>query len=865
MIKNLLEINGDPYKKILIHLNKLDAMNKDKGNRLIINKEIIEEYFLYCWNEILQKNINSDTSSETTSDFVYRFDVLKEKISIRYKKNILPIYINIILCFSGALFLKNSGKINREYYDFCLKYILFVLNNAILKEFQNFLNEVSASNNSSKNSKTFQNHYQYLAFVRVLLQFIYNDKDFYDICIQSKELLKQLAIFSNLCGEYSPEILQKFKPVFDSSKNDLSEIYDKPKRTFLYQEDLELLHWKDLTLTDFNDEFKTEIDQKTFLNYELLDEERKIMEISNTKFNSKLESIMNRIIPLLNVFNNEDAKNGVNDEKLQIVDNKYVYANGAALAINTFSPSQGAYSNGSPNGMGNGQNTSTNFIYNKDDSTNNHHYQKGKGIQRGSRPHSFLSREGSGSPSLFKQNNQRSYSNGSPTVSSNNPLNSNQVWNKRNSTSAASSPSSEQKHANPALETFKGNAGKPKMNQRAHSQPNINAPINKMKKSESAEANPTVKRTNSHELEGGNIRANEPVVTPISSMNLSNQGSYSSSKQANVASPNSHGGLSVSNLNNMFVSWDTSMTGSQPLATNGQAPVMDYGNGYMNYGSGSSAYNLNSNGMYATDSNGTSSNNAGYAKVISAMNNFTFSPQPNNSAANSLKTSVSMSSFAGVSGNNGNMSPVGANVTNLPGSTGSSGGTHPYVHPSQAFNSTPNSAYGMYNVASTSSNTPHHGGPESPGKTMSWMNNQPPSTSLMAPANSSNASGSIWESTTNTNAAPVPSSSSSQMGMHNMSRLSQFLSPTVSNPSSGSSQAQQQQNFRTPNSSSYIYNNFQQQRSQSQDHVLGTGYYGDVIDPQSDGSGNQQSFNGQATASRFHGVGQRPNSSAWFN
>ena len=878
MIKNLLDINGDQYKKILIHLNKLDTMNKDKGNRLIINKEIIEEYFLYCWNEILQKNINSDSSNERTTDFVYRFDVLKEKISIRYKKNILPIYINIILCFSGALFLKNSGKITREYYDFCLKYILFVLNNAILKELQNFLNEVSSLNNSSntsnfKNPKTFQNHYQYLAFVRVLLQFIYNDKDFYEVCIQNRELMKQLAIFSNLCADYSPEILQKFKPVFDSSKTELSEFYDKPKRTYLYQEDLELLHWKDLTLTDFNDEFKTEIDRKTFLNYELLDEERRIMEISNTKFNYKLESIINRIIPLLNIFNNEDQKRGSSEERLTIVDSKYVYANGSSVSVNAFSPSQTSYVNNTNSGIGssNGSNGSSNYSYNKDEANISHH-QKGKGVQRGSRPHSFLSREGSGSPGLFKQNIQRSYSNGSSNVPNNTPLNNgNQAWSKRNSATATSSPSSDQKHTVSAVDSFKNNATKPKMNQRAHSQPNINAPSNKIKKTDSNEEKSTVKRTNSHEIDSdNNVRIADPVVTPVSSMNLSNQGSYSSNKQANVTSPNNHGGLSVSNLNNMFVSWDTSL-GGQHLPNN-QNSVMDYGAGYMNYGSGSSAYNMYGNNMNVSDSNNGSKGNSGYSNVISAMNNFTFSPQPNNATSNSLKSSVSMSSFSGANGGNGAMTPIGNNSLNISASAGNSTGSHPYVHSSQAYNSTPNSAYGMYNVANTNPNTPHHPGQgmaesNSPGKSMSWMNNaKQPANNLMAPVNSASTTGSIWENNSNGNIPQVPSSSSSQMGMHNISRMNQFLSPTVSNPSAGNSQ--QQQNFRAPNSSSYIYNNFQQQRSQSQDHVLGNNYYADVIDSQGDHSGSQQGFNSQNNinnVSRFHGVGHRANSSAWFN
>ncbi|KAL6934395.1 hypothetical protein ACO0OL_002938 [Hanseniaspora opuntiae] len=857
MIKNLLDVNGDQYKKILTHLNKLDAMNKDKGNRLIINKEIIEEYFLFCWNEILQNNISSKPTDERTSDFTYRFDVLKEKISIRYKKNILPIYINIILCFSGALFLKNSGKNSKEYYNFCLKYILFVLNNAVLKEFQNYLNEISSSaqyNGNSKNPKTFQNYYQYLAFVRVLLQFIYNDKDFFNVCIENSELMKQLAIFSNLCAEYSPELTKSFKPIFDASKTDLSGFYDKPKRSFLYQEDLELLHWKDLTLTDFNDNFKDELNCKSFLNYELLDEERDIMDIPNSKFLSKLQSIVNRIYPLLNIFNNEYQNKCLPEEKLQIIDNKYVYGNGATLTVNSFLPSQANHSNNSAGSIGNNSSNGSSAYSYKDDGTNNHHYQKNKGIQRGSRPHSFLSREGSGSPGLFKQNSQRSYSSGSPTIPTNSA--SNQNWQKRNSASTASSPISEQKHSNGNADSLKNNAAKPKMNQRAHSQPTINSPITKVSKAESVDDKAASKKAG-QEVEA-NVRSSEPLVTPVSLMNISNQGSQSSKKS--VASPGGHGGLSVSNLNNMFSSWDTSMSGQQ--LSGSQNAMMDYGSGYMNYSSGSSAYQMNGGAMYGnsmnvSDSNG-GSNNVGYSNVLNTMNNFTFSPQPNSAATNGLKTSVSVSSF---SGNNGNIS---SNPSNMP----SSAGAPSYGHTSQAYNSTPSSAYGMYTVASNSSNTPQQGAglvdSNSPGKPMGWMNTtQQPAATLMGPVNSgSTTSGSIWETNSGSNMGQVPSS---QMGMHNISRLNQFLTPTASNPSSGT--PQQQQSFRTPNSSSYIYSNFQQQRSQSQDHALGTGYYNDVIEPQGE-QGNQQMFSAQGNmsgASRFHGVGQRPNSSAWFN
>ncbi|SGZ40780.1 uncharacterized protein HGUI_02980 [Hanseniaspora guilliermondii] len=856
MIRNLLDINGDQYKKILTHLNKLDAMNKDKGNRLIINKEIIEEYFLYCWNEILQNNISSNPTDERTSDFIYRFDVLKEKISIRYKKNILPIYINIILCFSGALFLKNSGKNSKEYYNFCLKYILFVLNNAILKEFQNYLNEVSSNvqfNGNSKNTKTFQNYYQYLAFVRVLLQFIYNDKDFFNVCIENNELMKQLAIFSNLCADYSPELTKSFKPIFDASKTDLSEFYAKPKRNYLYQEDLELHHWKDLALTDFNDNFKDELKCKSFLNYELLDEERDIMDIPNSKFLSKLESIVNRIYPLLNIFNNEYQNKFLPEEKLQIVDNKYVYGNGATLSVNSFLPSQGIHSNSITGSLGNNSSNGSSTYSYKDDGTNNHHYQKGKGIQRGSRPHSFLSREGSGSPGLFKQNSQRSYSSGSPTIPTNSS--SNQNWQKRNSTSTASSPISEQKQSNGSVDSLKNNTAKPKMNQRAHSQPNINAPIAKVSKVDSVDDKVSKKVGQEAET---NVRSGEPLVTPVSLMNMSNQGTQSSKK--NVASPSGHGGLSVSNLNNMFSSWDTSLSGQQ--LSGGQNAMMDYASGYMNYSSSTSGYPMNGSGMYGSSMNVSDSNgggsNVGYSNVLNTMNNFTFSPQPNNTASNGLKTSVSVSSFTG---NNGNMN------TN-PSKMASSAGTSSYVHPSQAYNSTPSSAYGMYTVASSSSNTPQQGSglvdSNSPGKPMGWMNTtQQPAASLMGPVNSaSTTSGSIWETNSSSNMGQVPSS---QMGMHNISRLNQFLTPTPSNPSSSTSQ--QQQSFRTPNSSSYIYNNFQQQRSQSQDHVLGTGYYNDVIEPQAE-QGNQQMFSAQgniSNASRFHGVGQRPNSSAWFN
>lgn len=782
MINNMLDIKGDQYKKVLTHLQKLDYMNKDKGNRLIINKEIIEEYFLYCWNEILQKNINEDLSSLPSSDYHYRFEVLKEKISIRYKKNILPIYINILLCVSGALFLKNSNKSSKKYYKFCSDYIVFVMANAILKEFHNFIVETNNSSlgNNSKNIKTFQNHYQYLAFIRVFLQFVANDNDFFAIIIENKELIKVLATFVNLCGEYDSDLIRKYTPEFNSSKKTLREFYPKPKRNFLYQEDLELLHWKDLNLNDFNDNNKNKYEKKTFLNYELLDEERLMMDIPTAKFKSKLEAVINRIIPLVNEFNLQTSSSG---DKLKIINSKYCNNNNEILDFALISKDE-IFNSYTINTATPGNNPLNNFSS----------YTKGKQPQRNTRPHSFVSgRENSHSPNQFKQNthSQRSYSSGSPTGNQNS---TSQFWSKRNSASASPSPTGDTS-TNDGVDV--GKQQKPKMSQRAYSQPAISVSPKLEKKKSDSNGRPASSSTmGAQDSDNGFLTPvtsedgksfREQAHTP-SSANNSNSGTLTSGNQAvNNKSPVIQNSVNGGNMKpNMFVSWDSNI----PMQNNSSISAgMSYGNnhqagqpfnasGYNGVYSSSSSNNNNigssgymgfaaNNYSNGNQMNGHMNHQAQYSNVVNAMNNFNFAPQVNQDQ-HSLKLSASVPSFTALMGNN-----ASSNSSYLPNAPLSSGDA-------QTASQSNNASFGLFNPArngNISSSSQNTASETSPKKDLSWMNG-----SVFSPQQqqiSTVSSNSIWDNNNVSLQQNTPSN------LQNISQFNQYLSPSMSNGSTG--------------------------------------------------------------------------------
>lgn len=861
MISNMLDIKGDQYKKILTHLQKLDYMNKDKGNRLIINKEIIEEYFLYCWNEILQKNILENSSSSLTPDYQYRIEVLKEKISIRYKKNILPIYINSLLCVSGALFLKNSNKATKQYYKYCSDYIVFVMGNAILKEFQNFLNEINNSNltnNNSKNSKTFQNHYQYLAFVRVILQFVYNDSEFLKIVIENKEFVKVLATFVNLCGEYDPEILKKYTPQSNSNningKKALKELYPKPKRNYLYQEDLELLHWKDLNLNDFVDNSKNGFEKKTFLNYELLDEERSIMDIPTSKFKSKLEGIVNRIIPIINEFNGQNTMAG---DRFKVINNKYCNNNNDVLDFALVSKDE-LFNNYSMPSI----NTNANNILN-----NSSPYSKNKQLQRNSRPHSFVTnRDGSPSPNLFKlnSNGQRTYSSSSPT---NNQSPSTQFWNKRNSV-IASSPSPPAENGNSEYIDLSKHQ-KPKMSQRAYSQPTISvAPKLERKKSDSNSKQLLNNNSSSRSVDdddddsetdallaiasnSNNTAFPEQTHTPIPTNKSINDSYPTTSKSASISSPSTQNGTNnINNINsNMFVSWDSNIpiNNNKSSMSAGMEFGMNFGVNHQSnptfnsagYSNGFSQNTSNGNhigssgfmGFAANNYPNTNSNNnmvqqqqhPQYNNLVSSMNNMSFGqPSTISQSQHGLEPSVSVPSFTGLmsnaSANNATNNSYAQNPSFM--STESNG-------IEQQNNN--NIAFPMYTTSSNGKMTTsgqNTAAENSPRKDVSWMN-----TSAFTPQQnqiSTVSSNSIWD---NSNVVPQPNS---QLNIQNISQFNQFLTSASmsNNPNSNSASAgfaAVPHNGNAPVFSqsssvggplSYTYANYGQQRPSTADQSL---------------------------------------------
>ena len=275
-------INLDSMTQFLV---KLDDMNKDKNNRLIINKEIIESYFLYCWKLHFQENDNvtnnNDSSNlsnpknkgkKATKDsqlYKYRWNTLLEKISIRYKKNIVPIYINLIICIGGFQILlnkststntsdenlngdfhnKQSSSVSRErrffsslpgatqdYLRFCFQYINYVLENVIIKEFEN--------GKSMKNESSFRKDYQYLAFVRVLLSWCKSSKLVLQYVHRNTKFNILITKLVNLLVQTNYQLLHHLQS---------PEATHRPKRDHLFVEDYQLQKLGCLQLNDFND------------------------------------------------------------------------------------------------------------------------------------------------------------------------------------------------------------------------------------------------------------------------------------------------------------------------------------------------------------------------------------------------------------------------------------------------------------------------------------------------------------------------------------------------------------------------------------------------------------------------------------
>ncbi|KAL6945187.1 hypothetical protein ACO0QE_002635 [Hanseniaspora vineae] len=263
-LQNLHSVmNLDSMSQFLV---KLDDMNKDKNNRLIINKEIIESYFLYCWKVHFQ---DKTTSTDNSQFYKYRWNTLLEKISIRYKKNIVPIYLNLIICIGGFQILLNkptstnnsdenlNGEIQskqstslpkekkffnslpqatQDYLRFCFQYINYVLENVIIKEFEN--------GKSMKNESSFRKDYQYLAFVRVLLSWCKSSKLVLQYVHRNTKFNILITKLVNLLIQTNYQLLHHLQS---------PEATHRPKRDHLFLEDYQLQKLGCLQFNDFND------------------------------------------------------------------------------------------------------------------------------------------------------------------------------------------------------------------------------------------------------------------------------------------------------------------------------------------------------------------------------------------------------------------------------------------------------------------------------------------------------------------------------------------------------------------------------------------------------------------------------------
>ncbi|KAH3902074.1 uncharacterized protein SCODWIG_00066 [Saccharomycodes ludwigii] len=224
---NLLEErSNEDFKKML---DKMDKMNKNKKNKMIINKEIIENYFLYCWAIVLT---NKDHDFDNDEICQFRLNIFLEKIAARYKKNIEPIYVNLLILIGGfELFVKGKKKINLSdidthqlsYLNFAFRYIVYILNVVISQEWNNF-----------------HQGYQYLAFLRIVNCWLKSNKLVLQYAHRNEDFNKTFSTILNM--------------IIKSNKSTI-ELTHRPKRQYYFREDVELREFQPINfaMSDFND------------------------------------------------------------------------------------------------------------------------------------------------------------------------------------------------------------------------------------------------------------------------------------------------------------------------------------------------------------------------------------------------------------------------------------------------------------------------------------------------------------------------------------------------------------------------------------------------------------------------------------
>lgn len=246
---NFANIISEQDSKLRKKFNLLlkDVVAQDLGQTRIVNREIIEFYFLAVFGSHFEPRswLNPAKKQELQSGIrlEYLKSTLSDKMSTRYIKNIDIIFEDLIIVIGGFdLLLYDSDKRNKA---FDIKTIsLKVLKEKDLNYLQFAFRFSSLIINIVRESwEKNMEKYQYLAMVRVI-----------ECWLKSNRAVLQ---YSHRNAEFCQALAELLNEIVKSQKIDLNSLVShRPKRAYYMKEDVDLKEFSTIkfAMTDFNDD-----------------------------------------------------------------------------------------------------------------------------------------------------------------------------------------------------------------------------------------------------------------------------------------------------------------------------------------------------------------------------------------------------------------------------------------------------------------------------------------------------------------------------------------------------------------------------------------------------------------------------------
>ncbi|AET39229.1 Ebs1p Ecym_4152 [Eremothecium cymbalariae DBVPG len=232
-VPNLNSIVADPNSSLFIKFQETlkDLRLKERDNNKIINREVLEFYFL-AWFASLYAPEN--WNDKTIVDIGHCRDLVLEKVSTRYIKNIELLFQNVLMTIGGfELLIKKVRTSNKskkipssciKYLESAFKFFSHILDTVVAKEWQNF------------------GTWEYLAMVRVICVWLKNHPVVLKFGHRHLPFCKALAELVNAI-------------VSNEKYKDKVLVDHKPKREYFFEEDIMVRDFSAIghTLSDFND------------------------------------------------------------------------------------------------------------------------------------------------------------------------------------------------------------------------------------------------------------------------------------------------------------------------------------------------------------------------------------------------------------------------------------------------------------------------------------------------------------------------------------------------------------------------------------------------------------------------------------